>query len=231
MKKLGVIGGMGPLASVYFYELLTKMQAVRCEQEYLDVLLYSVPSTPDRTAFVMGEGREDPTPSLTAVARVLLAAGVDLVAVPCVTAHFFYDAIESIIPTLHIVDETVNSIKEKGFIKAGLLGTNGTVNSRLFHEKLEKQGIDVITPPPEEQALLMKLIYQSVKRGKTADGQAFVDLSNALRKKGAQTVILGCTELSLITRDLHLNEGYTDALAILARAAINACGGELAIAN
>lgn len=236
-KLLGVIGGLGPLVSAYFYEMLTRMQDVSREQDYLDMLLYSIPSTPDRTAFITSgsgsdcdtnndTGVEAPHLSLIKAARLLAASGVDIIAIPCVTAHFFYTRIveKTSVPVLHIVEETTKTIKEKRFIKAGVLGTDGTLGSRLFHKTLEKQGVEVIIPDTESQTALMNIIYQSTKLGKPADGSLFISIADDLRRQGAETVILGCTELSLIARDLKLHEGYTDALAVLARAALTACG-------
>jgi aspartate racemase len=227
---LGVIGGLGPHASVYFYEKLTTLNKVGREQEHLDILLYSVPSTPDRTAFITGESAEDPGVKLIHAARTLENAGAEVLTVPCVTAHFFYGRIAEAVsvPVLHIVEETANRLNGKGIKRAGLLATEGTVKSRVFHEKLSEYGIETLTPSPGSQNALTGLIYESVKLGKPADKEEFRKLADELLERGAETVILGCTELSLVKRDHPemSGESFADPIEILAGAAIGYCKGE-----
>ena len=222
MSTLGIIGGMGVQATGRFYEMLTKLQTVAREQEYLDVLLYSKPSIPDRTAFITGQSAVSPLKSLLDAAEVLEKAGVDCIAMPCVTAHYFYQALaESVnVPFLNMPEETARHAAGCGYSKVGLLATDGTVQGRFFHEVFAAHAIEVIVPEAAGQAAIMDLIY-AVKRGVRDDIEADLEAASAsLREKGAQTVVLGCTELSLKT----WGEGYADALEILARRALKACG-------
>jgi aspartate racemase len=223
---LGIIGGMGPLATVYFHEMLTKIQKPDTEQGYLDVLLYSIPSAPDRTAFITGKSDADPFDSMLRAGRVLERQHVTAIAIPCVTAHFFYNRLvrELNTPIINIVNETAEHIAGRGIKKAGLLATDGTVNGLLFHHALAERGIETLVPFAENQKTLMDLIYEAVKRGGCANREIFTGLCGDLRNRGAETVVLGCTELSLAARDLGLDEGFTDALFILAKAALAACG-------
>jgi aspartate racemase len=213
------------MASAYFYEMLTRMQAGFAEQNHLDILLYSKPSTPDRSAFITGTGA-DPITSLVEAGRVLEAAGVTVIAIPCVTTHFLYDRLARAftVPVLNILWETVADLLRRGIGKAGLLATDGTVNGRIFHNIMAENDIECITPGDESQRKLMQMIYAFKKQETAVSRELIMALAEELSYRGAQTVILGCTELSVITRNDDLPPLYTDAAALLARAALKACG-------
>jgi aspartate racemase len=200
---LGVLGGMGALATACFYEKLHSLQGVSTEQEYLDILLYSKPSIPDRTAFITGQSTDSPLDSLIHAARVLETAGAACIAIPCVTAHFFYAGISDAvsIPVLNLPDETARFASEHGIKKIGLLATDGTIEGKVFHSPLEGQGIDMIIPQADAQSGLMSMIYD-IKRGSEHTAGTTPELLDSiaaeLRSAGAQAVILGCTDLCVI---------------------------------
>jgi len=221
MSTLGVIGGMGVKATGRFYEMLTDMQAVKQEQEYLDVLLYSKPSIPDRTAFIVGQSAVSPLSSLLHAAEVLEKAGVCCIAMPCVTAHYFYEALTQAagVPILNMLEETALYASARGYSKVGLLATDGTIRGRLFHKAFAAHGIETIVPDAGGQAAIMQLIY-AIKRGKI-ENIDLDDTASGLHDKGAQAVVLGCTELSLPNK--IKSERCINALEILARAALNVC--------
>lgn len=218
MKKLGVIGGLGPIATAYFLELVIKMTDVSCDQEHLEMIIYNKPSTPDRTSYIIGKSTVSPLKSLQEVGNQLELQGVDYIAIPCITAHYFYEQLEKGIrvPIIHIIKETVKQLKESGIKKVGIMATDGTIESGLFQKELEENGLVAIVPEKLEQSYVMNLIYQDVKANKPPEMERFEEVSRSLRKKGAEVIILGCTELSLIKRDYQIGPGYIDAMEVLA---------------
>lgn len=218
MKKLGVIGGLGPIATAYFLELVIKMTDVSCDQEHLEMIIYNKPSTPDRTSYIIGKSTVSPLKSLQEVGNQLELQGVDYIAIPCITAHYFYEQLEKGIhvPIIHIIKETVKQLKESGIKKVGIMATDGTIESGLFQKELEENGLVAIVPDKKEQSYIMNIIYQDVKANRPPEMDKFEAASRSLREKGAEVIILGCTELSLIKRDYQIGPGYIDAMEVLA---------------
>lgn len=228
-KTLGIIGGLGPLASAYFLELFTKLCDASCDQQHPDSILISRPKTPDRTAFLIGLSNASPVPMLLQTAKQLEALNCCCLAMPCITAHSFHDKIQSEIsvPLLNIVEETAKQLCAGNIKCAGIMATDGTLKTRLFQNALEKYGISVVVPDEYEQSLVMSVIYDDVKTGKPVNMDNFKAASDNLRSKGAQCNILGCTELSLIKRDNSLGKGYIDAMEALACKALLMCNADL----
>ena len=195
-KLLGIIGGMGTQATACLYRMLHEQQSVAVEQEYIDVLLYSKPSIPDRTAYITGQSPESPLDALINAAKTLENAGVDCLVIPCATSHYFYDElIKAVnIPILNMLDTTAQYAKTIGAKKVCLLATDGTIKGRFFHNSLEKRGIEVITPPDGVQADLMDLIYD-IKRGEAVSSEALGCIVSKACDDGVDAVVLGCTEL------------------------------------
>lgn len=225
-RTLGVIGGLGPLATALFLELTVQMTDASSDQEHMDMVLFSTPSTPDRTAFLLGEIKESPVPSMVASGRRLAALGVHRIAIPCVTAHAFHDELEAAIgtPILHMVRDTARHLKEAGVATAGIAATDGTLAVGLFQKELSAVGIRAVVPSPASQRLVMSLIYDDVKAGRPADTIKFEAVSEELRRGGAEAIVLGCTELSQVKREAALGAGYLDAMEVLAAESVLACG-------
>jgi aspartate racemase len=223
---LGVIGGLGPFASAWFYKRLIELQKVTREQDYIDILLYSKSSIPDRTAFITEANGESPFDSMLEAGRVLENSGVSCIAIPCVTAHFFYTELQSKIqtPIINIIEETVRAAKRTGAKKIGLLATSGTIHAGLFQDALIEHGIETVTLTQKSQELLMDFIYKSAKLGRPGGSVLLRELSRELLVQGAETVILGCTELSLAGMDWHKGT-YIDALEVLAHTALEKMTG------
>ena len=223
MSILGIIGGMGVKATGRFYEMLTDLQTVTCEQDYLDIFMLSKPSTPDRTAFITGKSQKNPLDSLLESAKILEKAGVDCIALPCVTVHYFYEPLAQKMetPILNMLEETAGYTASQGYDRIGLLATDGTLNGQLFHKAFKSRNIEVVLPSSEEQTVLMDLIY-AIKRGNDVDLRLHT-IAKRLFEQGAQAVVLGCTELYL--KKSHDRE-CIDALEILARAALKRLGTE-----
>ncbi|MDR2569355.1 MAG: amino acid racemase [Oscillospiraceae bacterium] len=216
---LGIIGGLGTQASAWFYKRLHALQNVNTEQEYMDILLYSIPSMPDRTAYITGKSKDSPLGALIHAAQTLETAGVSHIAIPCVTSHFFYDDISKAvsIPIVNILEETVRVVISSGNrYKVCLLATDGTIEGRVFHTMFEKASIDLMTPSREHQAELMTLIYD-IKRAVTVNHEVLDKIIAKSLENGAETVILGCTELCIAAKE---SSGVINTLDVLAKACL-----------
>lgn len=229
MKKVGIIGGLGPMAMVYFLQLITEMTDAATDQEHIELLIHSKPQTPDRTGYILDNRKENPLPVLAEVGNELVDGGADFIAIPCITAHYFQKELENRTgcTILHAIEETAAYLGTENVQKVGLMATDGTIQSRLFQTILEEHGIECVVPEKEEQKQVMELIYDNVKAGKAPDMQKFYHVSETLFQQGAQVVLLGCTELSLIKRDNVLNAGFLDVLEVLARQVVLCAGARL----
>jgi aspartate racemase len=159
----------------------------------------------------------------------LSALGAQFIAIPCVTAHYFYEKLESGIPVSIIngVGETVRHLKEHGVTKVGIMATDGTIQSGIFARELQKQGMEPVIPSKKRQADVMHIIFNNVKAGLPADMERFCSVALELREQGAEAIILGCTELSLVKRDNPIGSGFIDAMEVLAQQSVVRCGGKL----
>ena len=224
-KILGVIGGLGPIATAHFMELVINMTDVQTDQEHLPMIVYNMPFIPDRTAYILDNSKENPFPKMLEIGQTLQEQGADCIAVPCVTAHYFMDELENGIkvPLINGVRETVAHLKENGIRKVGIMATDGTVRSGIFHRELEKQGLIPLAPGEAAQEDVMHLIFNNVKAGVPVQMDRFFRAAEDLRRQGAEAIILGCTELSLIKRDHEIGPGFVDAMEVLARQAVLDC--------
>jgi len=222
---LGVLGGMGPLATLYFYELLIKhTQAVK-DEDHLDVIISGRASTPDRTAYILDNKQTNPLEVLTRDLANLIDYGATCIAIPCNTSHFFYDELRKIstVPILNMVEDTVGMLSQR-YKHIGVLATDGTVQSKLYQKACERLGIECSVPEKENQKKLMQIIYDQIKQGKKTDLKSFFRITEELARRGCERVILGCTELSLIKRDEKLDDFFLDSMEVLAYHSIIACG-------
>ncbi len=228
-KTLGVIGGLGPIATAHFMELVINMTDAKIDQQHVPMIVYNMPYIPDRTAYILDNTKDDPLPEMLRIGMQLHRQGADCIAIPCVTAHYFFDRLEAGIPAplINGVEETVRHLKENGIQKVGIMATSGTARSGIFHRELTAQGMDPIAPDEKAQEDVMHLIFQNIKAGKLAEMDRFYTVAASLRRQGAQAIILGCTELSLIKRDYPVGAGFIDAMEVLAQQSVLACGKPL----
>lgn len=228
-KVLGVLGGLGPMSSAYFYEMVTDLTYAERDQDHLDIVISSRATTPDRTDFILGNSKDDPLPVMREEAQRLVNYGAGVLALTCNTAHYFYEALQESIPVplLNIAALAVGEIASRGIKKVGLLATTGTVNFGIYQQACEEGGIECIVPDEKGQKKVMSVIYDQVKCGKPVDMDMFNSVAYSLVDRGAEIIILGCTELSVIKRTEKLTRGFIDPLEILAKTAITACGGKL----
>ena len=226
MKALGVIGGLGPMATAYFLQLLTQMTDAQKDQNHIEVLIHSKPQIPDRTRYILGKSAHNPVPDMVAVGKSLVNQGADILAIPCITAHYFQEELERDIgaPIINALEETAEYLKVRGFERIGIMATDGTMESGIFQRALESHGMKVLIPDKEKQAKVMHLIYDNVKAGKPIEIPLFEQVAEGLFAQGAQVILLGCTELSMIKRDFALQPGFLDVMGVLGQSAVLSCG-------
>ena len=228
-KIIGVIGGMGPLATVDLYRKIVEHTDADCDQAHVRTIIDSNTNIPDRTAALLSGG-ESPVKELQSSARLLEQAGAQVLVMPCNTAHCFYDAVQACVgvPILNMIELTVQALKRQSISRAGLLATDGTVQSGIYQKHFEARGIELLLPDPEDQAAIMDMIYRGVKAGCTDyDTSRVRSALDRLLACGAQTLILGCTELPPAFEMYGLNYPDIDPTLELALAAISAAGGKL----
>ena len=227
-KAVGIIGGMGPLAAADLFEKITLHTRASCDQEHLRVFIDSNTRIPDRTEALLCGGA-DPAPELIASAQGLARQGAEVLVMACNTAHCYYDAVQAAvsIPVLHMIRLTARALVERGVRTAGLVATDGTVRTGIYQRTFAGTGVTLLTPEAADQAALMDLIYRGVKAGRwDYDASAARRAMAALLDRGAETLLLGCTEMPPAMTLYHLDFPITDPTLELALAAIRAAGGE-----
>lgn len=228
-QAVGVIGGVGPMATVYYMQRVIEMTKAGCDQEHINMLVFNDCDIPDRTAFITEKSPDNPLPVMVEDAKRLEAAGCEFVVIPCNTAHYFYDELEQAveIPVVNIVEETIRYAKARvqDLSCVGIMATTGTIVTGTYQKYAERAGLSFAVPDENEQNLLMQIIYDGVKAGKPVPRADFDRVANHLRAKGAQCLILGCTELSVLKRDLPINDpDVLDSIDVLASETVRRSG-------
>lgn len=217
MKKIGIIGGLGPLATVKFMELLN--EKLKNIKEEVEIVVINDPTTPDRTAYILDNQKENPVANILEMVKKLEKANVSIIVMPCNTASYFYKEISNNtnIPFINIVKETVEFLKEKNIKKIGLLATEGTIKSGIYKELCNEASIECFVPNNEDQKNISSIIYDDIKSGKKVDLNKFYKITDKLIGNGCEYIILGCTELSALKRIEKLTDNFLiDAMEILA---------------
>ena len=222
---LGVLGGMGPLATVDFMGKLVAETPAEADVDHVPIVVYSVPQIPSRPRAILGGG-PSPFPAMLAGMRVLRQAGAQLVAMPCNTAHYWYDDLmrEGRLPIVHIADATCEEIAALGCKgKIGILGTDATIETRLFQERLEARGLQCIIPSAIELSELILPAIEAVKGHDLERGHQLARRAcEALRSAGAEAIVLGCTELPVAIQSAKsdIARRCVDPTLALARACV-----------
>ncbi|GAA4624857.1 aspartate/glutamate racemase family protein [Cellulomonas oligotrophica] len=230
--EVGVIGGVGPAATVCFLDLVVRHTAAGRDQDHVNLVVLQHAAIPDRTAYILGESSDDPGPVMAADARRLEGLGVQFVVVPCNTAHHFTQEVAAAvrIPVLSIVDETVDEVARRiGTGTVGLLATSGTLAAQVYQHAAAARGLATVQPDEDDQRTVMRVIYDQVKAGLPADVDALLAVADRLRARGADAVVLGCTELSVVAaeHDLLGDRTLVDSLDVLARRTVVRAGRPL----
>lgn len=223
---LGILGGLGPAASCYLYQMLIDHTPAHCDQDHIDIVISSRASTPDRTAFIVGKSSADPFYVMEQDGISLVRYGATVLAIPCNTAHYFYDRLAQAlpVPVLNMPRLTVSDAKAAGCRKLGILATEGTVEAGTYQLMCEQAGIAWATPSPPRQQDITAVIYEQIKQGQRADMARFDAAAADLKAQGCDMAVLGCTELSLVKRDEALGSFFIDSTEVLCRHALRACG-------
>lgn len=226
-KIIGIIGGMGPLATVDLFKKIVLYTQASCDQEHIHLIIDNNTEIPDRTSYIISNG-ENPEKYLIESAIKLQAMGADALIMPCNTAHYFFDKIQAQIkiPLLNMVEETAKEIKRINpyTSKVGLLATEGTYQTLIYDKVFEKYGLQLVKPRKESIKYVMELIY-SVKEGKTnLDLTNFLSVISQLKEMGSEILILGCTELPVAFEMYNIRENYVDPTKVLAISAIRFAG-------
>lgn len=222
---VGVLGGMGPLATIDFMRKMIEATPASADQDHVPVLVSSIPQVPDRTLAFRGEG-ESPLAAMVASARRLVAAGAGLLVVPCNTAHLWFDEIHDAVglPMLHIVDAAIEAAVDAGGAsgRIGLLATDATLASGLYVNRAPLHGtVRWLLPTAGEMLDLVMPGVAAVKAGQLQDGEALLSkAAAALARRGAGAIVLGCTEIPVVLRSADAPVPLIDATAVLARRAV-----------
>lgn len=200
-RILGVLGGMGPLASAHFMTRLTLLTPAQRDQDHIPVILWSDPRIPDRGAARTGQG-PDPLPALVKGIRGLEAAGCGAIVIPCNTAHGWFDAMQAAtpLPILHIIDAAAADLRRQRVTPGpiGIMGTATTLAMRLYQDRLEAQGWSCLQPDVGEMVRLVNPAIEAVKANRVADAYApLAEMVALLHARGARAIVLGCTEIPL----------------------------------
>ena len=227
-KTIGILGGMGPLATADLFRKITLLTDASCDNDHIRVYIDSNARIPDRTAAILSGG-PDPVPEMRAALRSLEACGADCIIMPCNTAHYFLPRLQSQtrLPFISMLEATAKTCAAQYPGRtAAILATKGTLATGLYENALDAQGDRFVVPDEAEKDVLMHLIYDVVKASKplAPEQDAWQTLLNGLRARGADYFILGCTELPIIADTLPQSGPFVDPTAELARAAIRFCG-------
>ena len=227
---LGVLGGMGPLATVDFlHKLVMDMPAAR-DQDHVPVVAWNVAQIPDRQAYLAG-GDVSPLPAMREGVERLVAAGATRIVIPCNTAHHWFDELAAScrVPFIHIADATLAAVRALAEcaeepVRLGLIATRGLLASGLYQRRFTAAGIDFLVPSDDEVERLFTPGCYAVKAGDVEAGAHLLEaVGDALRERGATHLILGCTEVPLAyerIRSEHLMVSIDTNLA-LAQACID----------
>ena len=228
-KTIGIIGGMGPAATCDLMEKIIASTDAEDDQGHIHICVDCNTNIPDRTKAIVEHG-ENPIPEMVKSGIRLESMGANLLIMPCNTAHYFYDELIKYldVPFLNMPLETGKYLKKIGVKKVGILATDGTVQSKIYDKPLMNQGIDVVYPSSENQKLVMSLIYDCVKsHHKDYSEIPIRNIVEELVNKGAEKIILACTELPIVFRNLEINKNCIDPTLVLARSAVEFAGARV----
>ena len=225
MYKLGVIGGMGPLATVKFYDKVVLNTEAHNDNEHIDLIVLNHSTMPDRTRCIIENKNTEFLNEIKKDLEILDKIGVDIVAIPCNTSHYFYDEFKNFanLKIINMIEETILEIKRRGIKKVAVFGTLGTLNSKVYNKYAEKNGIEVKELSLEDKNSVMDIIYK-IKETNNLENKKFVEILN--KYCDDETIgIIACTELSLL--DISKNMNTIDALDVLVNKSIEYSGAKI----
>jgi len=223
--KLGVIGGMGPLATVKFYNKVVLNTEAHNDNEHIDLIVLNHSTMPDRTRCIIENKDTEFLNEIKKDLEILDKIGVDVVAIPCNTSHYFYDEFKNFanLRIINMIEETILEIKRRGIKKVAVFGTLGTLNSKVYDKYAKKNGIEVKELSLEDKNSVMDIIYK-IKETNNLENKDFIEILN--KYCDDETIgIIACTELSLL--DICKNINTIDALDVLVNKSIEYSGAKI----
>lgn len=227
-NPIGILGGIGPKATAYFMNMVIEITDAELDQEHINMVVLNHATIPDRTEYILGKSDCSPENDMIKDAVTLEQLGCEFIVIPCNTAHYFFSSIKEAvkIPVMNIIEETMRFAVKKimhlgkyGNIAVGILATEGTVLSGIYRQYADVIGVKCIYPDREYQKEVNKIIYERVKAGDMVNLEEIVPIISHMKEKGCDAVVMGCTELSIVSQDLKLEEKYpylVDSLYVLA---------------
>jgi aspartate racemase len=233
MKTIGILGGMGPAATVDLFDRIVKATPARRDQDHIAVVIVSNPAVPDRSEAIL-RGGDDPRPLMIEGLRTLAQMGADFAVIACNTAHYYLDDLRaaSEIPILDMIGETAQAIRRDHppVERVGILATSGTLATKLYQRALLDEGLSPVEPTDDEIAQMMDAIYgeDGVKTAGVTAGarRQLCDVGQKLIDRGAQALILGCTEIPLALHDGDLPTPLIASNQVLAEEAVRLAVGD-----
>lgn len=221
-KTVGIIGGMGPEATADLMVKVIRATPAKVDQDHIRMLVDSNPKVPCRVKAILGDGA-NPGPVMAQMAEGLEKMGADFLVIPCNTAHYYIDYVTDAvkIDVLNIIEETVKALKKDGVKKVALLATSALISTNLYIKELTAAGIEVIVPQEDYQQIVMETIF-AVKSGDFPKAESYVDdIISHVVGRGAEAMILGCTELPLLISEEKYPFKFYDPTNILAKAIVD----------
>lgn len=229
-KKLGVIGGMGPMATSIFFEKLIENTVAKRDQDHIDTVILNHATMPDRTEAILTNQGAQFLQAIKKDIEILEIAGVQHIAIPCNTSHYFYDDIQAMtsIPIIHMVEKTAEQIAKnnRGDGKVAILATDGTVKSGIYGDACKKFGLEYYYPDDKRQEMVMEIIYQ-YKAGVLLESNLEEMIEHCITDQQVSHVILGCTELSCIPISSEHKKYTIDPMDVLVQQSITLSGKEI----
>ncbi|NQY73513.1 MAG: aspartate/glutamate racemase family protein [Candidatus Margulisbacteria bacterium] len=221
IKTLGILGGMGPSATIYFYQKILGLTPAKIDQDHIPTLIFSNTLIPDRTQAIENHTETHGKNALIKSAQTLEKSGADFIAIPCNTAHFWIESLQSAIdiPILNMIKLTADHLEKKGTNSVGILATVGTFKTQLYQKSCSENGLIVTIPTPSQQEKIMTAIKAVKSSSESIQNRHQIQQAmDHLYEKGAEEIVLGCTELPLL---IDNRTHTTDPMDILAQYSVN----------
>jgi aspartate racemase len=223
-KKLGILSGMGPDVTAAFVNRIINFTPANCEQEHIPLLIYHNPQIPDRTSAILNH-TESPVPEMKRCLSALVDAGMEILAIPCNTAHYYYNELQNAVqvPIIHLIKTVVSECItiNKNLKTVGLLATSGTVATGLYQNEFKQNNVEVILPSKHNQNEIMRLIYD-IKARKSLHPitNQFIKIAKKLADDSAEIILIGCTDISSVLSQNDISIPLTDSLDVLAEESV-----------
>ena len=229
MKTIGIIGGMGPMATVDLMQKIILSTDAREDQEHIPILVDNNTKIPDRSTAIFGNG-PSPVPELLKSANRLTEQGADFLIMGCNTAHYFLPAMLPYlrIPVISMIEAAADYCHQQGFHKVGLLASAGTCHTGIYQRALAHANVETLQPDERQEIAVHEMIYAGVKAGnKDYDTQPVRTVLREMEESGAEAFLLGCTEVPVAVSMYHLTGRFIDATQVLAERAVSEAGAKL----